>query len=178
MLPAFVFSKVALLVVDSLQTQFIVTFSTCFLQKTWRFVCGKYPKNPIYGMKRRILLVEDEPTIQRLLHFVLSRDFDIQSTANGYEAFLWLEQREIPDLIIMDWMMPQMDGGTFLKYLKVSGLYCEIPVIVLSASEAVRRELSDFPHPVNHCLHKPFDPLKLKDTIGNIFNTSTYGFAN
>src|SRR5690606_30443242 len=125
-----------------------------------------------------ILLVEDEPTIQRLLHFILSRDFNVQSAANGYEAFLRLDKQDIPDLIIMDWVMPQMDGKSFLKCLKVSGLYSEIPVIVLSASENIQEELNDLPYPVNHCLRKPFDPLKLKETIGNIFNMSTYGFVN
>ncbi len=129
-------------------------------------------------MKKKILLVEDEPTIQRLLHFILSKEFDVQATANGYEAFLWLESQEIPDLIIMDWLMPQMDGKSFLKCLKVSGLYSEIPVIVLSASENIIDELSGLPYSVNKCLRKPFDPLVLKETIGHIFNASTYGFVN
>lgn len=129
-------------------------------------------------MKKKILLVEDEPTIHRLLHFILSKEFDVRSTNNGYEAFLWLEKQAIPDLIIMDWMMPQMDGRSFLKCLKVSGLYSEIPVIILSASEHIQEELNDLPYAINHCLHKPFDPLKLKETIENIFNASTYGFIN
>lgn len=130
------------------------------------------------NMKKRILLVEDEPTIQKLLHFILSEDFDVDAAANGYEAFVYLENRNVPDLIIMDWVMPQMDGKSFLKCLKVSGLYCEIPVIVLSASENIHEELNDLPNTVNQCLRKPFDPLRLKQTIGNIFNTSTYGFVN
>lgn len=129
-------------------------------------------------MKKKILLVEDEPAIQRLLHFILSGEFDVRSTANGYEAFLWLEKQVIPDLIIMDWIMPQMDGGAFLKSLKVSGLYCDIPVIVLSASERIQEEVSDLPYPIHHCLSKPFDPRTLKATIESIFNTSAYGFIN
>jgi len=129
-------------------------------------------------MKKKILLVEDEPTIQRLLHFILSKEFDVQATANGYEAFLWLEKQEIPDLIIMDWVMPQMDGKSFLKCLKVSGLYCEIPVIVLSASENIIEEVGGLPYSVNQCLHKPFDPIVLKETIVSIFKTPTYGFVN
>lgn len=129
-------------------------------------------------MKKKILLVEDEPTIQRLLHFILSKEFDVQATANGYEAFLWLESQKVPDLIIMDWVMPQMDGKSFLKCLKVSGLYSEIPVIVLSASENIIEELGGLPYSVNKCLRKPFDPVVLKETIGGIFKTPTYGFIN
>ncbi len=129
-------------------------------------------------MKKKILLIEDEPTIQRLLYFILSKEFDVQVAANGFEAFLWLEQHTIPDLIIMDWVMPQMDGKSFLKCIKISGLYSDIPVIVLSASENIIEELDRQPYSVNKCLQKPFDPLVLKETIGNIFNISTYGFAN
>jgi len=134
--------------------------------------------NQVYGMKKKILLVEDEPSIQRLLHFILSKEFDVRSASNGYEAFLWLEKQKIPDLIIMDWVMPQMDGETFLKSLKVSGLFCDIPVIVLSASEKIREELHRLPYAIDHCLSKPFDPRTLKTTIENIFNTSAYGFVN
>ncbi|SRR5690554_4523865 len=129
-------------------------------------------------MKKKILLVEDEPIIHRLLHFILSKEFDVQSTSNGYEAFLWLERQAIPDLIIMDWMMPHMDGGAFLKCIKVSGLYSDIPVIVLSAVAHVREELNSLPFSMVHYLQKPFDPVKLKETIVNIFNTSPYGFVN
>jgi len=129
-------------------------------------------------MKKKILLVEDEPTIQRLLYFILSNEFDVQTAANGFEAFLWLERHPIPDLIIMDWVMPQMDGKSFLKCVKISGLYSEIPVIVLSASESIIEELDHQPYSVNTCLRKPFDPLVLKEAIENIFNIPTYGFAD
>lgn len=157
---------------------FIVAFSAYFLSKTWRFVCEIYPLIPIYDMKKKILLVEDEPTIQRLLHFILSREYVVQSAANGYEAFLWLEKQDIPDLIIMDWVMPQMDGRAFLKYLKISGLYSEIPIIVLSSYMDIDDELNNLPDFINCYLSKPFDPIKLKETIGKIFNTSVYGFVN
>lgn len=130
-------------------------------------------------MKKKILLVEDEPTIRKLLQFILSKEFDVKSTVNGYEAFLRLENRDIPDLIILDWIMPQMDGNVFLKCLKVSGLYSEIPVIVLSASENIQEELNRLPYTVNCCLSKPFDPLKLKEVIGDVLNNfPTYGFVN
>jgi len=129
-------------------------------------------------MKKKILLVEDEPTIQRLLHFILAKEFHVQAAGNGYEAFLWLESQEIPDLIIMDWMMPQMDGKSFLKYLKISGLYSDIPVIVLSASESIAEEMDGLSYAVDTCLQKPFDPIVLKETIENILNTSTYGVLN
>ncbi len=127
-------------------------------------------------MKKRILLVEDEPTIQRLLHFLLSKDFDVHVAADGYEAFLWLESHRVPDLIIMDWMMPNIDGKTLLKCLKVSGLFSDIPVIVLSASHGVEDEVNGLSYSVSKYLHKPFDPIMLRETIENIFDVPSYGF--
>ncbi len=130
-------------------------------------------------MKKKILLLEDEPTLQKLLYFILSKEFDVKIVGNGYEAFVWLENRYMPDLIIMDWVMPLMDGKAFLKSIKVSGLYSDIPVIILSSSEHVVEEVDKLPYSVNRFLHKPFDPIVLKETIGNIFNnSSTYGFIN
>lgn len=127
-------------------------------------------------MKKKILLVEDSPTIQRLLHFMLSKDFEIHVTGNGYEAFLWLEDRaHTPDLIIMDWVMPYMDGKSFLKSIKVSGFYSDIPVIVLSAFDNMYDELKELPYSVEKCLPKPFDPVVLKQTIMDVINVKNQG---
>jgi len=128
--------------------------------------------------KRKILLVEDEPTIQRLLHFMLTKEFDLRVANNGYEAFMMLEDRFIPDLIILDWVMPHMDGRAFLKCIKVSGIYREIPIIVLSASSNVLEEVDGLHHRVYQCVSKPFDPQLLRTTIETVMNTNAYGFAN
>lgn len=109
---------------------------------------------------------------------MLSKEFDLQIAGNGYEAFLWMENHHIPDLIIMDWVMPHMDGKAFLKCIKVSGLYSEIPIIVLSASENVLEEINIIKHPVSKCLSKPFDPILLREAIENILSSKTYGFIN
>lgn len=129
-------------------------------------------------MRKNILIVEDKPNIQRVLHFILSKEFDVQSTVDGYEAFFYLENKGIPDLIIMDWDTTPMDGKSFLKCLKVSGLYCDIPCFVVSASTNITEELERVPYSVDYCLRKPFDPIKLREAIENIFNTSPYVFVS
>jgi Response regulators consisting of a CheY-like receiver domain and a winged-helix DNA-binding domain len=129
------------------------------------------------SIKKKILLIEDEPTIQTLLKFILSKEFDVQVASNGYEGFLYLENREIPDLIILDWVMPYMDGKSFLKCIKVSGLYCEIPVIVLSSLKELKEELSVLPYSVSKSFSKPFNPVELKESIIKILSVQ-YGIAN
>src|SRR5690554_3957736 len=129
-------------------------------------------------MKKKILLVEDSASTQKLLYFMLSKEYDVFVTSNGYEAFLWLEQtKHIPDLIIMDWIMPYMDGLSFLKCIKVSGLYSTIPVIVLSSSMEVTEEIKLMSYTVSKSLSKPFNPLELKESISEIFNVR-YGVIN
>jgi two-component system chemotaxis response regulator CheY len=129
-------------------------------------------------MKRRILLLEDEPTIQRLLNFILSDTYDLHFVQNGFEAMLWIENNRIPDLIIMDWMMPQMDGKSFVKCIKVSGMYSEIPIIVLSGCENVGEELSEMTYTIERQFSKPFDPKELKEAVSSIMNTLDYGVVN
>ncbi len=129
-------------------------------------------------MKKKILLIEDSTSTQKLLYFMLSKEYDVFVTSNGYEAFLWLEQTKyIPDLIIMDWIMPYMDGKSFLKCIKVSGLYSEIPVIVLSSSMEVKEEVRLMSYTISKSLSKPFNPLELMESISEIFNIR-YGVIN
>lgn len=129
-------------------------------------------------MKKKILLVEDSASTQKLLYFILSKEYDVFVTSNGYEAFLWLDQTKyIPDLIIMDWIMPYMDGRAFLKCIKVSGLYSEIPVIVLSSSKDVKEEVKVMSYTISKTISKPFNPLELMESISEIFNIR-YGIIN
>lgn len=126
-------------------------------------------------MKKKILLVEDSSTTQRLLYFILSKEFEIHIAGNGYEAMLWLQSRQTPDLVIMDWHMPYMDGPSFIKNLKISGLYCDIPIIVLSNLQSTNEELNTLAYHADKCLTKPFDPFLLKQTIEDLISVGKYG---
>lgn len=124
-------------------------------------------------MKKTILIVDDEPTILKLLEFVLSKDYSIVLKNNGYEAIQWLEGSNKPDLIILDVNMPYFNGPEFLKSIKISGLFSNIPVIVLTGAndtDKIRLELS---FPVNEIIHKPFNPTKLKDAVKYLLSGNT-----
>lgn len=124
-------------------------------------------------MKKTILIVDDEPTILKLLEFVLSKDYSIVLKNNGYEAIQWLEGSNKRDLIILDVNMPYFNGPEFLKSIKISGLFSNIPVIVLTGAndtDKIRLELS---FPVNEIIHKPFNPTKLKDAVKYLLSGNT-----
>ncbi|MBF0122358.1 MAG: response regulator [Candidatus Omnitrophica bacterium] len=86
------------------------------------------------GIKKKILIVDDEPSSILILRSCLQKDgFEVFEATNGYEA-LSLVKKNIPDLIIMDQMMPKMDGIKTAGLLKVDTRFSKIPVIMLTAS--------------------------------------------
>jgi CheY-like chemotaxis protein len=116
-------------------------------------------------MKKKILILEDELINQRLIHYILSNDFHVSIVENGKEAIDWLEQNTRPDLIIMDWIMPIMDGKTFLHTIHESGARKDIPIIVLSSYENVSGELATIPVQTHAQLKKPVESQVLMSVI-------------
>jgi two-component system chemotaxis response regulator CheY len=85
-------------------------------------------------MSRKILVVEDDQAIREVLTEVLRYEgFDAFGAANGREALSLLEGREAPSLIILDLMMPVMNGWEFLDRIHQTPALAAIPVIVASA---------------------------------------------
>ena len=69
-------------------------------------------------MSKNILIVDDKPEIAKVITIQLSKDYNVHSEGNPIEALAWMHAGNIPDLIISDVNMPEMDGRTFLKQLK------------------------------------------------------------
>lgn len=118
--------------------------------------------------KKKILVVDDEPSILKLLTFILSSQYDMVIKTSGIEAMSWLEEGNDPDLIISDLMMPYFDGSTLIKNLKISGFYRDTPVIVLSGAEDLAEIVTKMPFKVNSYLEKPFNPIILKSLIAQL----------
>lgn len=122
-------------------------------------------------MTKHILIIDDEPTILRLLDFVLSKHYNVTLKSNGYEAMQLLESGFTPDLIILDIVMPYFNGVDFFQSIKVSGVFENIPVIVLTGADDNEGILTQMKFPVEKVMKKPFNPEKLKNAIENIFTT-------
>jgi len=95
----------------------------------------------ILNMKKQILVVDDELSILKLLNFILSKEYDLVIKQNGADAISWLEDGNDPDLIISDLEMPYIDGGSFIRNLKISGYYRDTPVILLSGLITLKKLL-------------------------------------
>jgi two-component system chemotaxis response regulator CheY len=116
-------------------------------------------------MKKTLLIVDDDLSILKLLSFILSKDYEIVVKNNGIEAFSWLEDGNLPKLIISDLQMPYFDGQSFIKNVKISGFYRNIPVIMLSAAHDLEEQVANMPFKVEAYIHKPFNPTTLKSAI-------------
>ncbi len=120
--------------------------------------------------KKRILLVDDEIAILKLLEFILKDEYELISRSNGFDAISWLDSGNIPDLIISDMEMPYFDGADFVKSIKVSGYYRNIPLIVLSGSDSLENIHNRIPYPIHGLVSKPFNPGILKEKIKTLLN--------
>ena len=122
------------------------------------------------SVKKKILLVDDEIAILKLLEFILKKDYELVIKNNGFDALTWLDSGNIPDLIISDMEMPYFNGADFVRSLKVSGYFRNVPVIVLSGSETLENIKIKIPYEINGLMSKPFNPGILKDKIKFILN--------
>ena len=132
-------------------------------------------ENVSFG-KKNILIVDDEPSILKLLNFILSKQYTVHAMESGYKAHLWLEEGNFPDIIILDLHMPHFDGTSFLKSIKISGYYREIPVIILSAAEDLEKIVANLPFEVEAYFPKPFNPESLKMEIAKVLASLTTSF--
>lgn len=113
-------------------------------------------------MEKKILLVDDsKPMLILLSGLFKSKKYQVESKTNAIAALESLALGELPDLIITDINMPEMDGYEFVMKLKDSELYSHIPVMVLSGNQSSADRLRSFKMGVDEYLVKPFNPEEL-----------------
>ena len=122
-----------------------------------------------------ILVVDDDVAIVTLLRFLLEREgHSVSAATDGQAALRSLgidsdgAQAKLPDLMILDIMMPVMDGATFNARLQAHPAARALPVIVLTAKGKKMRDLFQSSPNVAAYVQKPFDPKMLRDLISGI----------
>lgn len=107
--------------------------------------------------KKTILIVEDEIEIHLLLKEILGEKYKIRTAYNGAEALAIIE-KEIPDIIISDVMMPVMDGLKLCEKIKTDAKTCHIPFVMLTAKDSVLHRIEGIESGANSYIPKPFHP--------------------
>lgn len=114
---------------------------------------------------RRVLVVDDDPDIRALLVSVLADDgYDAAAAANGYEALEILD-RWTADLVVLDLMMPVMDGWTFARRMR-DARRGDVPIVILSAATDLGRHAATIG--AAGVIPKPFDLDTLLPTIERV----------
>jgi len=106
-----------------------------------------------------ILVADDDQRLLKMVRRTLTYEgFDVVTAANGREALAKVEL-ERPDLIVLDWMMPELDGLAMLQQLRTAG--DTIPVLMLTARDAIEDRVEGLNRGADDYLVKPFAPPEL-----------------
>lgn len=116
-------------------------------------------------MKQRILAIDDSKAIRFLLQTLLNKNYQVITAADGCSAINWLAQNDLPDLIIVDPQLPDMQNWELIEQLATSGLYGSIPMIVLSALNKSETEEKCLEFDIASYFTKPFNPIDLMKAV-------------
>jgi len=124
--------------------------------------------SPIPASNRTIMVVDDDPDIVTIVKTILEvKGYVVQSASSGQEVLSLLKELK-PDLIILDVMMPQMDGLEVLTRLKGNPATSSIPVILLTAKVQYEDVLGGYKLGADYYITKPFTSTQLMTGI-NLF---------
>jgi signal transduction histidine kinase len=143
----------------------------------WEYHCAAMGEETSLSLVRqgRLLLVEDDPELRSSLSELLVQDgYDVVAVSNGLDALRRLKQSEPVDLIVLDLMMPVMDGWQFRIEQRRDPLIAEIPVLAMSADNSAQAAA------INADLYiaKPFEYASLGRSIERILKTQRLAHAD
>jgi len=119
------------------------------------------------GVQKKILVIDDEPMVVKMVGDVLiSRGHDVITASEGYDGLLKAISEQ-PDLILLDVVMPGLDGHDVLKRLKKDERTREIPVVYLSAVGDFSEQLHAMEDGSTDYITKPIKPSELADKVEN-----------
>ncbi len=116
---------------------------------------------------KKVLVVEDDSPLCWLLETIMRDKYEVTVVNNGLDAWSLLSERNIPDVIISDLSMPGLDGIELLENLSESGLFRNIPVIILSGDEEPAKRKRCLGLGAFGYVIKPFEPRLLLEEVSN-----------
>jgi CheY-like chemotaxis protein len=117
--------------------------------------------------KKKALIVDDEPNVRRLLHTILSKTFEVIEAEDGRQA-IEMTNTQKPDVVLMDMMMPKMDGLTACHMIKNDPATKSIPVIMVTAIGFELNIKLSQQMGASGYITKPFSSEELLDKIAQV----------
>ncbi len=144
------------------------------ISQTLDFVDRKIDPFSIHGNgilpEVKILVVEDNKEMQKLLRTLLSDHYQVFTADNGVEGLKFIKELA-PDLVVTDVMMPEMDGNEFCNLIKTDLNTSHIPVLILTALSSVESQVEGFETGTDDYVIKPFDERVLLHRIKNLLDS-------
>jgi two-component system, chemotaxis family, chemotaxis protein CheY len=125
-------------------------------------------------MKKQILAVDDSKAIRFLLQTVLGKTYQVITVPDGCSAMHWLSRRNFPNLIIADPQLPDLENWELIQQLKTSGIYKNIPVMVLSGLGVGETEEKCKSFQVQNFFMKPFNPVDLVNAVQQLIENKSF----
>lgn len=119
---------------------------------------------------KQVLIIDDEPIMRKLLEQILKDKYEVISLENGREGLEWMYSGNIPDLVVADLNMPEINGFEYIKKVRESGFFNDVPLIVLSGEESSSERIKCLKLLANDYLIKPFNPEELGLRIDNLIS--------
>jgi DNA-binding response OmpR family regulator len=117
---------------------------------------------------KQVLIIDDEPVMLKLLEQILKKKYIIITMPNGLKALEWMYEGHIPDLVVADLNMPELDGFEYVRRVRESGFFNDLPLIILSGEESSAERIRCLKLGANDFLVKPFNPEELALRIDNL----------
>lgn len=142
--------------------------------------CGRRIKPPPNALgppwelcvRKKILVCDDDPLLLDLVQFKLAaRGYDSTAARDGGEAMAALAE-QVPDAVVLDAMMPVLDGYEVLRRIRENPGFAEIPVIMLTARRQEQDVLSALELGANDYMVKPFSPEELVVRLGRLLEAA------
>lgn len=132
----------------------------------------------VVSLKPKVLLVDDSDDFREFMSEVLSENYVVEEAVNGKEAWEKLQTQPLPDIILSDVMMPEMDGNELCKLAKENELTADIPFVMLTARLASEHKKEGLENGADEYITKPFDIDLLNLRIRNLMKWAKRKNAN
>ena len=122
--------------------------------------------------KFRILAIDDEPSVLMIIQHFFKEKYDVVVMNKAEDGIKWMQEGNLPDIIICDLTMPEINGMEVVQMIRSSGFFSTIPLIMLSATESSEQKIQVLNAGADDFMVKPFNPKELEARINSILRRS------
>jgi two-component system, chemotaxis family, chemotaxis protein CheY len=114
----------------------------------------------------RVLVVDDSRAIRRIIGDIMKQiGFEVSEAGNGVEALQRLDEEDTPDIVLIDWNMPEMNGLELIKAIRANPNFSDLPLMMVTTETEMERMALAFMAGVNEYVMKPFDKATIVDKL-------------